>query len=1171
MACCWRTIITMKKWFEAWQVLLVFACVCLLFYSSPSTAYAEWSVRSDITQDAYMWSSLDFTEESRNTLWSDVLSFNKQYSSRIYFEQFRVKNEDWAYFYAPIPVSGDYLITGGTFNVYVKSVNCDTEAHCTIDDGCQYLDPSYILTNIARLNASFDEATLTYNNRPRPVDASTVELLEPGGYWYAFDIGKFARNWSAGNYPNYGVTLQHPFSVYKGSVEYTSRHEATNKPYMTFTYLKNPINLTCTGKTDKSLTISWSNNGNSSDTKYQVKLDGNVVWTGTGTSRTLTGLKANTSYSVSVSAAFTADGSTYLSKPVTKSFSTLSSLSLSISSPQNNQIFSAVSGYNQIAVSGTVNDPNIGDILKVYYRIDGSAGQAGTQLGSNITSNGANQPFSGNISVSSIAEGTHTLYLWVEDNKGSKSSEISRTFRIDKTGPTAPSISFTSPSGYTSGSWSTLNVTFSISGGSDSGSGIAKYQYSINGGAWTNGSSGTISTEGQTTIRARAVDNVGNAGTSTPSYTVKIDKTGPTAPSISFGAYTPGSWTNSNVSFSISGGSDTGSGIAKYQYSLNGGAWTDGSSRTISTEGQTTIKARAVDNAGNAGTAAAVQTAKIDKTAPSISTNPAPGTITAGANVTITVTDSSSGVDKVYYKWGVEPATLVTPYTGAISTPVPDTYGDHTLTVTAYDTAGNANSGKTYTYTVPDTTPPAITINPDNGTYTGDINISITCIDTESGVANSYYAWDNDETPPGDSDSSWVPFTSPGAVKQAGQGTQYLHIRAADNAGNQASAYKTYIIIPKLAIAVRTDGVMTIGGTGGRMLLLSKHGQELKDETWGHSASNIYAIQTDHNGKVLFAGQDGKYQLRAPDGNMKNPETWYQPGYSIKTITPLYNTDGTPSGEFLMAGNGGRWQVRNANGILSTTKKGICDIGQITGAAGREDGYIILAGSEGKVKIIHPDGKTIVKEETWSDSKQIKAVLALPDGSMLFAGEGGKYQRRDPAGVWKSPGTWDYTEDIRTLTFLPNGDILMTGGDGYFQELNADNEYNLTPGTKGQYDLTNIQSAFPREDGMVVIQDSEWKRQYYKYDPEFKLLVKSVTNNSVVLQTAWDGRGFKNAVAEKSTDGINWTEASCTWNTEGTEVTVTGLSSAVNYYLRIKTPLGLPVEYKSKKVSVETQ
>lgn len=91
---------------------------------------------------------------------------------------------------------------------------------------------------------------------------------------------------------------------------------------------------------------------------------------------------------------------------------------VNLTAPTANQIF-----YNSMAVSGTVQCPS-GDVLKIMYCWDSEAG-TGTQLGSNITTNGADKTFNQNIDTSTVLGRDHVLYVWAEDSYGGKSNKVS--------------------------------------------------------------------------------------------------------------------------------------------------------------------------------------------------------------------------------------------------------------------------------------------------------------------------------------------------------------------------------------------------------------------------------------------------------------------------------------------------------------------------------------------------------------------------------------------------------------------------------------------------------------------------------------------------------------------------------------------------------------------------
>lgn len=118
--------------------------------------------------------------------------------------------------------------------------------------------------------------------------------------------------------------------------------------------------------------------------------------------------------------------------------------------------------------------------------------------------------------------------------------------------------------------------------------------------------------EGQYTVRARATDRAGLSATDSVSFT--IDRTAPAAPTITSG---PSGTTRGQDTFSFTG--DAGAG---FECRLDGGSWqacTSPRSMSGLADGSHTFDVRAVDQAGNAGTATS-RTWTVDATAPSVVT-----------------------------------------------------------------------------------------------------------------------------------------------------------------------------------------------------------------------------------------------------------------------------------------------------------------------------------------------------------------------------------------------------------------------------------------------------------------------------------------------------------------------------------------------------------------------
>jgi alpha-tubulin suppressor-like RCC1 family protein len=193
------------------------------------------------------------------------------------------------------------------------------------------------------------------------------------------------------------------------------------------------------------------------------------------------------------------------------------------------------------------------------------------------------------------------IQYFFRDNVDNKISEYANTgnkLGVDGTKPTPPSINVDS-------NWQNTDVDFTVTGGSDSGSGISKREYKIGTGEWTTYSETvTISTEGITTVYARTVDNVGLIS-SEVSKQVKIDKT---TPDVIITPNSKAEWTNQNIEITFTP-SDNLSGVKVYResYSMNNGVtygeWypneTGISTTILSANGYRKIKVYIEDNAGN--------------------------------------------------------------------------------------------------------------------------------------------------------------------------------------------------------------------------------------------------------------------------------------------------------------------------------------------------------------------------------------------------------------------------------------------------------------------------------------------------------------------------------------------------------------------------------------------
>ncbi|MFE6904076.1 OmpL47-type beta-barrel domain-containing protein, partial [Streptomyces sp. NPDC057717] len=157
--------------------------------------------------------------------------------------------------------------------------------------------------------------------------------------------------------------------------------------------------------------------------------------------------------------------------------------------------------------------------------------------------------------------------------------------------------------------------------------------------------------------------------------------------------------------------SDAESGVDKIEYAVDGGAYAAYSAPVqVSSVGEHAVAYRATDKAGNTSAVKSVSftvvaSSPADTTAPDTSasvsgTKDASGDYVSSATVTVSASDSGSGVDKVEYSLDGGPYL---PYTAPVAV---DRAGSHTFLYRATDKAGNTSTAKSLSLTVVDSKPP---------------------------------------------------------------------------------------------------------------------------------------------------------------------------------------------------------------------------------------------------------------------------------------------------------------------------------------------------------------------------------------------------------------------------------------------------------------------------------
>ena len=144
------------------------------------------------------------------------------------------------------------------------------------------------------------------------------------------------------------------------------------------------------------------------------------------------------------------------------------------------------------------------------------------------------------------------------------------------------------------GAWHNGAVAVTLSA-TDTGSGVATTEYSIDGGLWQTGTIVALDTQGDHTLGYRSTDNAGNVEATTTVH-VKIDLTVPTT--TQSGA--TGNWQKGPVTVTFRATDAGGSGVATTQYRIDVGGWQTATSVMVSVDGDHTIDYRSTDAAGNA-------------------------------------------------------------------------------------------------------------------------------------------------------------------------------------------------------------------------------------------------------------------------------------------------------------------------------------------------------------------------------------------------------------------------------------------------------------------------------------------------------------------------------------------------------------------------------------------
>ncbi|MGC8913471.1 MAG: OmpL47-type beta-barrel domain-containing protein [Thermoplasmata archaeon] len=317
-----------------------------------------------------------------------------------------------------------------------------------------------------------------------------------------------------------------------------------------------------------------------------------------------------------------------------------------------------------------------------------------------------------------------------------------------------------------------------------------------------------------------------------------IDTTPPVTTATVIGTQGANGWYVSNVVVNLSA-SDSGIGVDKIYYRINSGQWQEYTSNlSFASEGVYNISYYAKDKVGNTETTKSV-TVKIDL---SPGNTEAYLTGSVGANnwyvspvtLTLQATDSSSGINKTYYKLNTSFVWLQ--YTAPITF---TNDSEYTVEFCSLDNAGFNETPKSINFridkTAPNTTSTVTGTSGENGWYVSEVSVKLSALDNSSGVTETYYrlnATDN-----------WILYTQEFLISS--EGIYMLEYYSIDSAGNNEGVKQREIRIdltpPEVQLSI--TGSFVYSG-------------------WYNSTVNVSITTTDLSGisQILYSVDDGTWQ-----------------------------------------------------------------------------------------------------------------------------------------------------------------------------------------------------------------------------------------------------------------------------------------------------------------------
>ncbi|WAC66772.1 Ig-like domain-containing protein [Agrococcus sp. SL85] len=404
---------------------------------------------------------------------------------------------------------------------------------------------------------------------------------------------------------------------------------------------------------------------------------------------------------------------------------------------------------------------------------------------------------------SALSDGAHTVTAIQTDPAGNASAPASSGFSIDATAPAPPVVEEPADGS------ATTDATPPIRGTAEAGSTVT---VSIDGaaigtveaessGAWSLQTVDALA-EGAHAVSATATDALGNVSDAATNA-FEVDRTAPEAPEIV--APADGSTTNDTTP-TVSGTGEDGAtvevrmdGAAIGTVVVEGGSWTLPTVDALA-EGAHVVSATQDDAAGNASEAAS-NAFEVDLTAPDAPSivEPADGSRTSDTSPTVSGTGEPGATVDVAIDGAAVGTAAVSPG-GGWSLELADALdeGDHIVSASQADPAGNASGAATSTFAVDVTAPAApVILEPADGSRTNDTTPTV----SGTGEAGAVVDVAIDGTAVGsgtvDADGSW----SVEVVPALAPGERTVVAIQTDEAGNASAPAESAFVVDVVAPA----------------------------------------------------------------------------------------------------------------------------------------------------------------------------------------------------------------------------------------------------------------------------------------------------------------------------------------------------------------------------------